>query len=400
MARQFALLSSLVFIALACEESITAPGACPEYCAPGVIGVLDTILMGSVERDSAFQGYVQAFEAPGMQVSGAGASVESRGVIRFRPFSDTVATETGTGLPVVQIDSFGLALNLIGRTTGVSGIEIVIHRVPATVDSSTTFADLEPYFADSTIIASIAVHDTVAADSLRGTLPSDAFPTPAGDSLRAAIGISVRGDAPAFVSLAAAEFGLGAALTRFVQADSADGELAARSDVMGPDFDTFVRPLETPLAEGTLAVGGLPSTRSLLRFTLPSAIIDSSTVVGATLILVPIEPAIGAPGASFQVVPAALGADFGPKSPVILEAPDTLALPGTTVDVGAADTIAVDLTDIFAQWQDNEALPHSIMLRIGPEGSSLGEFRFGSSLHDTARPSLHITFVPPLDLKT
>ncbi len=396
MARPFVLLSSLVFLILACREAITAPGACPEYCAPGVITLLDTVLLGSVERDSSFQGYVEAFEAGGIQVSGAGAPVQSRGLVRFLPLPENAAVGN---LPIVQIDSFRVTVSLKGRTVEASGIEIVIHRVPVTLDSLATFAELDPYFEDSTVVGSIAIPDDVEADTLSGLLPGDAFPTLAEDGQQVAIGLTVRAAAPAFASIAASEIAEGALLTRFVQADSADGELAARNDLVGPQLDFFLRPPIPPLDDVTLAVGGLPSIRSLLRFELPPAIIDSSVVVGATLFLLPVEPAIGAPGATINVLANALGADFGPKSPIVAIT-DSAALVGTLVDVGASDTVEVDLSVIFAQWQDNRSLPHSIMLRVGREGSTIGELRFGSSSHATARPFLHITYVPPLDLNT
>jgi hypothetical protein len=357
---------------------------------------LDTVLLSSVERDSSFQGYVEAFESANIQVSGAGASLESRGLVRFLPLPENASVGN---LPIVQIDSFRVTVSLRGRTVDATGVEIVIHRVPVTLDSLATFAELDPYFEDSTVVGSIVVPDGVEIDTLSGLLPGDAFPTLAEDGRQAAIGLSLRAAAPAFVTIATAEIAEGVLLTRFVQADSADGELAARSDLVGPQLDLLVPPSMPALDDVTLAVGGLPSIRSLLRFELPSVIIDSSVVVGATLYLLPVEPAIGAPGATINVLANALGADFGPKSPIVATT-DSVALAGTSVDVGTSDTVEVDLTDVFAQWQANKSLPHSIMLRVRAEGAALGELRFGSSNHATARPFLHITYVPPLDLNT
>src|SRR5437879_8629262 len=86
-------------------------------------------------------------------------------------------------------------------------------------------------------------------------------------------------------------------------------------------FDTFlVDPPPAPL-DATLVVGGAPSARSILRITLPRAIRDSSQIIRATLLLLPAVPARGAPVDSFVVEAHTVAADFGAKSPLILDAP-------------------------------------------------------------------------------
>lgn len=392
----------LMLVALACEQSISAPGACPAFCPPNTIAIQDTILFDTVERDSAYQGYVQPYEAVRMPMA-SGGQLESRGIARFLPFASEifVGGETGEFRPVVQTDSFRLTLQLRDRSENVTGIALRMHRLPATIDSGVTFADLDPYFADSTLIGTLAVPDGVFVDTITTRVPVNAFPTLEEDGLQAAIGFAVQAPQPAFVAVGTMDIQLSPVLARFVQVDSANGELSARVDSRGAAFDSYRQTPSPPLDETTLAVGSAPSIRSLLRFNVPPRILDSSDVVGATLILVPVQPAIGAPADSVRLVANSLGADFGPKSPVLpttSASADTL-LPGTPIPVGSTDSVSLDITNIIAEWQTNRGQPRSIMLRLFLEGSVLGEFRFGSSRRPDARPVLRITFIPPVEFE-
>ena len=113
----------------------------------------------------------------------------------------------------------------------------------------------------------------------------------------------------------------GALLTRFVLVEAGGDSLLERRDLRSPEFDGFVdTDLPSPLA-GSLLIGGTPSSRTFVRVALPSFIMDSSNIVRAHLLLVPVEPVLGAPSDTFEVVAEALGADFGAKSP-ILSLPD------------------------------------------------------------------------------
>src|SRR2546422_3641901 len=67
----------------------------------------------------------------------------------------------------------------------------------------------------------------------------------------------------------------------------------------------------TPPLDSTLAVGGAPSARSILRVVLPRAIRDSSQIIRATLILVPAVPVKGAPSDSLDRKSTRLNSSHG-----------------------------------------------------------------------------------------
>ncbi|MFQ5703110.1 MAG: hypothetical protein ACE5HT_03730 [Gemmatimonadales bacterium] len=394
MVKQLGWLS-LFALAVACTEDIAAPGACPEFCPSTQIRVIDTILSGIVERDSSFRGYVTPQQASQMQLVSDG-TISSRAMIKFLRFDDSVALSTfGSDKPVVATDSFQITLNLERRSATDSSLSLTIHRIPVGIDSTTTSADLDPFFSDSTLIARIPLADTVTPGPLTVILPPTAFPALATDSLITAIGIAVESQNPAFAEISANGSGNGASIKRWIQVDSADGVTAQRTESQQVDFDSFTTTSIAPPGSDALFVGGSPSARALLRVNAPAFIVDTSNVIRATLIMVPSEPVIGPPGDTVRVQAESLVSDFGPKSPIVPLPSDSLLFGSALLPVGSTDTVRIDITHIVLPWRNNPMVPRSFMLRVTPEGSGIGEYRFNSSRAAFGRPQIQFTFIPP-----
>jgi hypothetical protein len=388
----------------ACGDALLAPGngTCPAFCPPERVSVIDSILSNNIERDTAVEGYVLPWEAGGLQlVSDSTAPVlqESRAVIRFRQFPDSVLQTAGGTImaPVVQVDSFSLQLPVRDRSLLHTGLELVVYRLPVTVDSAASFVDLDPYFADSAQIAIIPVGDSVVDSILTTVLDTSAFPTFDQDGRRAAVGVEVRAPAGAVLTLGSVNANDGAVLQRYMQVDSA-GTIVHRADGKLPELDTFVGPPQGDPGPGILQVGGSPSARALLRINLPARIIDSSTIVRATLLLLPAAPVFGGPGDSLRIIAAGVGVDIGPKSPVLSVAGDSLAHLLATVAPGSTDTVRLDVTTLFVGWANDSTSARTLMLRAVPEGNGFAELWFGSSAAGALRPLLQVTFVPPIVL--
>ncbi len=389
--------------AFACGEDLLAPGdgTCPAYCPPERVVVVDTLLPQNVTSDSTFVGYVVAAEAVVLQLvsdSGSATLPTSRAVVRFRQFPERILLGAGdtTTAAVLQIDSFTIELDIRGRNLDQAGLELVLYRLPADVDTTADFAALTPFFDDSTRLATVAVPDTLIDGSVSVQLDSTAFPSFAADSNRAAIGVTLQAPNPAYVNIGSLETNAGLILTRFVQVDSA-GTSVPRSDGRLPAFDTFVAPASPAMAPGERATGGVPSARTLLRFAIPPRVADSATVLRATLVLVPTMPVLGAPGDSVRVIAQGLSADVGAKSPLVSVPPDSLTRRWVVLPTGWADTVRLDVTDLVIGWSRFPARPRALMVRATPEGSAFGQVRFAASGTPGA-PALQITFVPPLTL--
>jgi hypothetical protein len=402
--RRFILLGVVgltVGLATGCTEDLFAPGVglCPAFCPPEQVAVVDTMLLDAVLTDSAYRGYVLPHEAGAMQLVAdpGGALPTSRVIVRFLPFAERLllrAGDTTTG-PVLATDSFDIRVSVQAR--GGAGLELAFYRLPVTVDTSTTFVALDPYFADSTLLVIVAIPDTLTADSVGARFAADAFPTFEADGRTAGVGVELRAVDRGFVTLGSLEGADAPILTRHVQLDSAGVPVPRREGKL-PLVDTFVGPDVPPAAADLLRVGGAPSARSLLRFTLPPRILDSSTVVRATLILVPAAPAVGAPGDTLHVLAQAVSADVGAKSPLIAVSQDSVLTQRVPVPVGVADTLRLDITTLVLAWAADSTRPRSIMVRAVPEGGAFAEGLFGSSASPAGRPALQLTFVPPLNL--
>lgn len=395
--------ATALLAAVGCQEDLVAPanGTCPDFCPPEQLELVDTLLLDNVLSDSAFSGYVQPYDATSLQVyrdSTLAGETGSRAVVVFRSFSDSllIASADTTRGVVLGTDSFVVVLPVRGRNPAFTGLEVVLHRIPVVTDSTTTFGQLDPYFTDSTLLAVVPIPDTLVSDTLPVVLDSLAFPAFGPDGNRAAIGVALRSPS-GYVRLGSDDNQDGARLTRYVRVDSA-GVAVARFEGRVPAFDSFLAPPPPPPTPDERDVGGTPASRTMMRFDLPRRIADSSTVVRATLVLVPTGPVLGAPGDSLAVIVQGLAADVGAKSPLQGIPSDSVALRVAFLTPGSADTVRLDVTDLVIGWTRDTTLARVFAVRALPEGGSVARLRMGASTSGTARPQLHVTFVPPLTL--
>jgi hypothetical protein len=144
-----------------------------------------------------------------------------------------------------------------------------------------------------------------------------------------------------------------------------------------------------PPLDDNLAVGGVPSTRSILRFALPKFVTDSGQVIRATLDLIPVTAPQGVPADSFGVAAHAVVTDFGAKSPL-----DPVHVDTTVVHIGVTDTVHINVTNILRLWVANSQAPNTMVLRQVPEGAFFAEGRYYSSRDPSRMPLLRLTFAP------
>ncbi len=413
-----------------CTENVTAPGRCPDYCPSGQITVLDTMLRTVIERDSAFRGYLLPHESAVLLAVGLPA-MDSRPIFRLDTLQAGFRFGTDTTLRPITVDSARLQLAISRRDTNATNLTLTIYRLPITIDTTVTFAGLAADFAAppvdsvnvSALLALPPVFDSTVSDSVRTdpatghrlrisrstgliTLQllfdsSQARYIPA-DSGRVAYGVRVSADSLASIAMEAAfEFDpqslpQGPRLTWFVHADSS-GTPVPRTLVTFTVFDSFVFDPPAPAIDSTLAVGGVPAARSLLRVRLPRFIRDSAQILRATLLLVPASAAQGAPIDSLLLLAHGVEADLGKKSPLVTQrfVGDSTRMAATWVRTGSLDTVRIEITRLLRTWASDTTLDPAFMLRTVPEGSRLGEIRFRPSADSAvanARPAIRITY--------
>ncbi|HYT04410.1 MAG TPA: hypothetical protein VEM13_05960 [Gemmatimonadales bacterium] len=413
-----------VLAAAACVEQLTAPGTCPDYCPTGQITVKDTVLGDVIGRDSAYRGYVIASDAAVMLVAHvplptAGDTLDSRAIFRFNRLGPRVLI-TGDTAAIQSVDSARMQLYIIKRDTAAHDLTLALYRLPITIDSTTTFGDLTTPFADSPL-RTVNVDSLHAQPGRKDTTSGDStFKNPVtGDSLvidttnhrlivslkldssqaryvaadtgKVAYGVGLSASPDSLASIALGKADVGPVLRWYLVVDSAGTSTPWTPPQLTTALASFVfKPPPAPL-DSTLAVGGVPSARSILRVTLPRSIRDSSQILRGTLVLVPAVAPRGAPADSFVIEAHTVVADFGAKSPILVDATRTDTV---VARIGATDTLRIEVTNLLQYWQGDSTRPASIVLRAKKEGAELGEIRFFPSAATSYRPALHITYSP------
>lgn len=380
----------------ACREELTAPGNCPALCPGSNFRVLDTIIDADLGGDTSFTGYTARGQGQSFLVTDALAGVpEMRGLMRFFQRPDSIAVNDT--VRAYTIDSVALSITLTHRDTAVKGLRVLLYRMPAplTVDSTTDFAAVSGALVEANLVDSIAVDDSVESRllSLRYTEPADLarLDIPAADSGVLALAIAIRADGPTgarFVAL-----GTGApTFTTFVSADVEDEEDQDQSIFRSPTLVTWVQETPDPTDPDLLAVGGAPSSRSLIRFSIPDIIRDSATISRATVELTLTQPLVGLAGDSADLAVRAVLSDLGAKSP-------TVAASGATTKLGpaAAGTIEFDITAAVRAWLGEDGLPPAVMLILTPEAASFLRPVFASTRAGGPVPKVHITYTLPVN---
>ena len=403
----------LAAVLAGCVDRATAPGVCPTFCPSGTIDVVDTVLAASVARDSTFRGYVLPYQAVAMTASDVPGVVDSRVVFVTTALPASVALNSAdtTTSPLVGTDSAKITFTVTRRDTAGHNQTLTLYRLPVTIDSNTTFGDVAGAFAGSplrtvnldSLLAKPNGVDVTTGDSagidttskqLKVTLKLDSLEATyvPGDSGKLGIGVRVGADAPTSISFCTRENACGAAIAWFMKVDSikgADTTLVHKPYAGVSLFDTFLfDPPPAPL-DSTLVVGGAPSARSIMRITLPRGIRDSSQIIRATLLLLPAVPARGAPADSFVVEAHTVAADFGAKSPLVLDATRTDT---TMIHIGATDTLRIEVTNLMQFWVADSTRPEVLMLRSQEEAARPTEIRFYPSAATPYRPALRITY--------
>lgn len=409
-ARWIGLATAAGLVALACQDVVSVPGACPEFCPESAIEVRDTMLgvvlassvdsadtgyVNSVVPQGSYSGYVLPHEAAQMQVVGPGAPVEARALMVFLRFTgyygggDTTVQDT-----IRQTDSLQFTFNVVRRNTTVSGVTLALHEIPIITDSSKTYADMDPYFQDSTLITMLQVPDSVDSGTVSVTVLPGALRHFVEDSLQSGLGLRIVSADPAFVRLGADSLNPPARIVRFVQLDSSTGTTrVTRSESQLLYFKTFVADTSGVPPPVGLRVGGVAGSRAFVKFNVPTHLVDSVVVVRASLLIPPAAPISGAPGDTFTLRVLPLGTDFGPKSPLA----DSTYGGYTRVAVGATDTVTMDVTRAFLLWRGNAVMPHTVMLGVvrSEEAGSIDAFDLPDQSAAANRAILRITFGMP-----
>jgi len=330
--RQFFRCLPLAAIAIiaACSERLDTSANCPVLCAGNALVFKDTTF-DIVQFDSAFAGFTgegERWPAPGLAgssetyvpVVNRPDSVDVRQIFRFDTLPRTLSSTDTT--PVTAVTGSKLTLTIdTSRSVIPSGSTTVsLYDVDdSTVTTDTLGTVLASRFTPARLIASRSFTlSEVVADTIAGSAASTAraFAVGIPDSVmlryikgarRLRIGLRITSSASAALRFLAPSANAPSLTPQLSYDPSPDTAVRAwqvqtqfNGSVESPSrfrAQTIVVRDNTPLlADGSLSVGGLVGVRSLLRVKLPRSLLDTITIVRASLDLVQ-RPQRGVPGA-------------------------------------------------------------------------------------------------------
>ena len=393
-----ALLAALVLSG--CQEKLTAPADCPALCPGGQPQVFDEVFTAITGADTSFVGYVQPHQGPALLVSNGLQGFEERGLIRFSTRAESISVRDT--MRAYTIDSVALNFALVARDTTLDGLQVLVYRIPRSIDSATTFAAIDPAFVPEALIATVSVPDSLISGNVRavfGAAELGRVEIPAVDSGQLAVGLRIAAPTATGARLGTLAAGTGALFTSYVTLDVPDtGTARLRTIAVGPGFNTHVSEVPQVTDPTLLAVGGAPSARALLRFDLPPRIRDSASIVRATLELTPVTPVTGLPTDPARLLARAVLSDVGAKSPVTSTAG---RVPEDTLEIGTA-TVSLEAVRLVELWLGATTRPTALVLSLTPEAASFTRPVFYSTraADPALRPRLRLSYLLSFPFET
>ena len=397
-----------------CDEQLATTGTCPELCPDQELTVYQTELQ-PVVYDTTVTGFPIRGLEPQLLVA-SGELVDVRAIYRFDQLPTEYTAAGGETKPISEVlDPFVRVL--VNREISViptDGATLVAYDVQAP-DADTAVAELAPLFiADrrlgSAVVPGEPVNDSITVDTLR--IPLD--PSVIRDAIAAEgrVRIGLRSE--------------GAGATRLKVSHGAQVEFRAVADTSirpviitlssdTPESDPYLRsdlssfPLivqGTPaLVEPVVQIGGLPAQRSMMRFDIPSSILDSSTVIGATLVLQqrPLAGYTASDTATLRALPVTVASDVTDIRRLIQLAAnpnrggtEVALVPPVRLVPGEAGSVELSVANLMSLWTNRLTRPLQpiLVFALDDAGVTPLELAFYSSeAPPELRPTLRLSYV-------
>jgi hypothetical protein len=402
----------------ACSESLDGGAGCPRLCPAQTLTVLDTIISPVLAFDSTFVGFPEPGAEQELLLATRGDTLETRGVVRFDTMTTSITPLNDSAQAIQSVDSAFLQIVLDTAHARIpSNIRFELYDVDDTIETDTLSAPVNARFTPSRRIGGITVARAFLPETLNVPLSDSAVLAKIQNRGRMRIGIRVDGDGPAWVRVGSTVGSAGAVLLYRGSPDTTITKIAVQplSNFPTGTLEEGIRGGLTnymivaknaiPQFTNTMNIGGNPGRRAYLRFNIPSHIVDSSTIVRATLILtqrpLPYGDLRDTMTIQAQVVLA------GPQVTDLRRASNIISAPGLNVNdsllISPRDSgqKVVDMFLLLRSWASQDALPYppprSIVLRASPENVLPFEASFfNSSSAAAVRPMMRISYIPKI----
>ena len=416
MLKKVALLVTgiaVVFSIAACSEKLEAGKSCPLLCPEQAITLRDTIIDAAV-ADTTIAGLPPIGAEGYLMLASHGDTVETRAIIRYDTLPQTY-TKSGVDSTIANIDSAYLITPIVQPDSlrrPKAPVTIEAYDVDTTA-TDTVAAILAPLFRPDRLIGSKTFAPESLLDTLRIPVSTDSVLDRVKNGTKLRVGLRIVSTQGVDLRVGSSTLGLGVTLHIRASKDTAAAPVNVAPRSTTPTDQSF---LSGPLADYTivlngttltpptlLGVGGVPSRRSFIRFNIPSHIVDSTTIVRASLLLTQSPNRRLDLHDSVYVYPLAVLA-----GPAITDVSSLLQFIGTpgqfnldSLRLAPADSgvVSFEIVGLVRTWHGNAATvsPRSVALRSAVEGQLPGEIDFFSTKAPAAvRPRLRITYVPQI----
>jgi len=405
-----ALLAGVVSTIVACREDLNGSAGCPSLCPEQNIESRDTVLESFVAVDTTVVGYPAIGTEGRLLLAARGDTLDARAVMRFDTLTQQF-TRGGSDSTIYAIDSAIVRLRL--DTTGTKAtqpVTIEVYDVDTAVVDTAVSVGLALFRPDRLIggqtyeVKDLKDSLVVPLDNekvlrkLRGEAPR-----------RLRLGFRIRSAASAQLRIVSREGGGAPTVSYDASPDTAVKPLVNSEVSLTPTDNSTIRSDLTDYqlvassratgAGSLLGVGGLPAQRAYLRFDVPTKLVDSATVVRATLILTQVPATSVDATDTLTIYPQVVRAGVGLTD--IGRAAGILAPPITEIDslrVRPADggQRSIEIVGALREWKavGITTLQRAIVLRSFTEGASASAALFYSSeAAPSLRPRLRITYV-------
>jgi hypothetical protein len=368
--------------------------------------------LDAVVLDTTVQALSGLGAEQGLLLAARGDTVDARVIVRFDALPETFVEGADPAKPITFVDSATLRLLLDTLSIKAnSPVTIEAYDVDTTANDTSSAAVLALFRPDR-LVASQAFVRSELKDTVNFALPGSFVLAKTQNRQPLRVGLRAVSASSTQILIHSTEAAKPPLLRFRVSPDTAiqpfsltpfsktpsDDETAASNLA---DYTVFNR-RPPPAGASELALGGFPPLQALFRFDIPTGILDSSTIIRATLLLNRVPHGDLDPDDSVFVITSVVMAGTAVTDPT--KAAQIFTDVGIDIlrtTAGESGPAMIELGRAFLLWRSLDAseTPRAIVLRARDEGTSTLEVRFSSVEAAAAlRPRLRISYTNEVPL--
>lgn len=402
--------------AVACTDNLEAGAGCGVgLCPAQAITLQDTVI--DLVGDTTALGFPPIGSETYNLLASRGDTLDTRLILRYDSLPTTYL-KSNVDSTIVNLDSAFLELTTLPPDSAhkpVAPFTIEVYDVD-TVGVDSVAAPILAQFRPDRLLGSRTFSPDSVTDSLRIPIRSDTLLAEITQTQqltgkgRLRIGLRLLSSASEELRVQSTQVGQGSPLVVYASADTAARPVQVFPRSTTPANATFLAGALadyiivahglTSVSPGVLSVGGIPGRRALLHVDIPKHIVDSSTIVRATLLLTQRPNHTVDAFDSMPVSPGAILVNAVISDPStelrFLSTSGTLGLPTEQLVPADSGVKAFEVVNLIRTWRllSDTVNRRLIGLHTDNEGSLPGEIDFFSTTAAEAlRPKLRITYV-------